>query len=200
MAMLGAHMANLMFQAGIGAGFLGSSWQDMCDVIGAGAVGGIVGKAFATVDVGTVPGAGKGTGTGITGVVPAALSANLLTALLALGPGTSLPDLCDAVANAMVGELGAAALSSNHAPVFSGTGMVTVGSIPVVGSVIGNSIKAAGVGKGFLGASWPVVATAIGTQIALSIIAGATGSVTIAPVSTSPPTSAGAGAGSGTIS
>jgi hypothetical protein len=193
-------MANLMFQAGIGAGFLGSSWQDMCDVIGAGAVGGIVGKAFATVDVGTVPGVGKGTGTGIIGVVPAVLSASLFTAMSVLGPGTSLPDLCDAIANAMVGELGAASLSSNHAPVFAGAGMVTVGSIPVVGSVIGDSIKAAGIGKGFLGESWPTIAQVIGAQIAASILAGATGSVTIAPVSTSPPTSAGAGVGSGTLS
>jgi len=197
-------MSDLMRLYGVAQGFIGENWPDMCDAVGIGSVSHLAGKAFATADTGLTPGTGNGVGTGLTGVVKTTLSSALFAALLAGfgSSGDNLQDLCDAVAEALVGEIGVASLASTHAPVYQGSGIVTPGSIPVVGSAWGDLIETQGLGLGFAGINWPVFASIVGTQMA-SAMATATGNVTITGTFTGPTPPGpvpGVGVGVGTIS
>ncbi len=180
-------------------GFNGSSVPEFSSAVGAGSVSALVGAPFTTQDTGTVPGAGTGTGAGITGVVEATVSNAIFAALLsAFGQsGSKTQDLCDAVAEALVEQIGLATLTTTNAPVFAGTGVVVIGSIGVSGSVWGSGIQ--GNAPSFLGASWPDIATEIGNGCANGVISSGTGSVIITG-SPSGPTSPGVGTGTGNIS
>lgn len=194
-------MSGLLQAAMAGRGYTGPDMPNFADAIGNGTVSSIVGKAFSTTDTGTVPGAGVGTGTGITGLVEATLSAALFSGFVAAfgQAGPDLPDIADDLATALVQELALASLASTHTPVFAGTGTLVVGSIAVVAAAMGAAIEAEGVGAGFLGMNWGDAAGVIGDEYAGAMIAQGTGTVTItgSPSGTPAP---GAGTGTGTIS
>jgi len=206
MPMTGANMANTM--QGIGA-FPGDSWPDICSSVGDGAIDNLVGKPFTTSDTGSTPGAGVGTGVGLSGVSDSAISADLFSALqiaLAATPeADSLPDICDAVAQSWVLEIALALLSTVHAPpksfVFAGGGILEAGSIVVDGTAMGEAIKSAGILAGFVGDSWPDIAEIIGDTLAASLD-NAIGNVVItgSPVPPGAPVVPGTGQGDGTLS
>lgn len=180
-------------------GFNGASTPDLAAAIAQGSVSALVGAPFTTSDVGTVPGAGTGTGTGVTGLVSASVSNAIFGALVsAFGQsGSATQDLCDAVADALIEQLGLATLSSVNTPVFAGTATIDVGSIVVSGSTWGSGIQSAA--PSFQGDSWPDVATEIGTGCANAVTGSGTGTLIIAG-SPSGPTSPGVGTGTGFIS
>lgn len=183
-----------------GIGFVGSRLSDFTDAIGNGAQSHVVGKAFTTTDTGTTPGVGVGTGTGITGMNSAAMATGIFSQAVSFfgQAGSKLQDLCDQVAAANITEMGKALLSSNHTPVFSGAGVVDVGSVGVIGPDWGSQIESAA--PSFEGSQWGNFAQALGVGQANEILASGTGSVTITGSPTSPTTSPGAGTGAGTIS
>lgn len=181
-------------------GYTGPKLMDFTDAIAGGSVTHVVGKPFATVDSGTTPGSGVGTGVGITGIVPATVAAAILAAATAgFGQaGPDLPNICDDISQSLFAQMGLAALSSTHTPVYLGTGIITPGSIPVVGAVWGTQVQAEGSGVGFIGDKWPAFADAIGSGCATGF-ATATGAVAITGSPTGPPVP-GSGAGVGVIS
>lgn len=199
MPISGSHMSGLLQTAMFGRGYTGVSIPDFADAIGIGSVSSIIGKAFSTTDTGTVPGAGTGSGTGLTGIVQATLSNALFSALVtAFGQaGADLVDICDDLATAFVQEMALAKLTSTHSPVYVGTGAVVVGSIVVSGSAMGSAIEGQGVGSGFIGDNWGDVADVVGSKFAAAL-ALASGSVTITGSPTGTP-APGAGTGTGTI-
>lgn len=200
MPMLGSNMSSTIFTALSAAGFAGSNLLNFTLAIGNGTVGALVGLPFPTTDVGTVPGVGAGSGVGLTGPVAPALSAAILSGLVAAfgQAGEDLPDVTDALADGLITELGLATLTSTHAPVFLGTGTIPPGAITASASLISGQIESEGVSRGFLGDSWPDLADVIGQEFA-NAMALATGSIVItgSPAGTPVP---GAGTGSGTIS
>lgn len=182
-----------------GKGFNGSRMSDVTDAVGNGGQTHVVGKSFTTVDSGSTPGVGVGTGTGITGLSGAAISTLIIA--LATGSfgqaGAKLPDFADAVGDACVSELGAALLTSAHTPVFAGSGTVDVGSIPVVPAGWGSDINSAG--SSLVGSEWSNFADAMGQGQANHVLAAGSGSVSISGSATGPVVP-GAGTGTGTIS
>ena len=181
-----------------GKGFVGSRLMDFTDAVANGSVIHVVGKSFTTTDVGTVPGAGTGSGTGITSILEAIVASTIFsTSSGSFGSfGSRLQDVADSVATILVAQMLTATLTSVHAPVFAGVGTVDAGSIPVVGPVWGLAIKDAA--PTFLGTEWPNFSNAIGVGCAAGF-AAATGSVTIVGSPSGSP-SGGGGVGSGTIS
>ncbi len=181
-----------------GKGFAGSRLMDFTDAVANGSVLHIVGKSFDTTDVGTVPGDGIGTGTGITGIISATVaSAIFTTASGSFGSfGTRLQDVADSVADILVAQMLTALLTSAHNPVFDGTGTVDIGSIAVVGSAWGSAIQTAA--PTFLGSEWPNFSNAIGVGCAAGF-ATATGLVTITGSPSGAPVP-GNGTGTGTLS
>jgi hypothetical protein len=198
MPMLGPHMSTAFIAVLTGNGFIGTSLPTLGLAVGVGSCDEVVGKTFATSDVGTVPGVGVGVGVGITGVV----AAGVKTACIAEGATRGListPQSIDTYAaygQALVAELALASLSSTHTPVFAGTGTVVPGSIPVAAGAWGSAIQSAG--PTLAGSKWPDFAATLGAG-AVDAFPTATGTVVIAGSPTSPTTSPGAGSGSGVI-
>lgn len=179
-----------------GMGFMGSKLLDFTDAVAQGSVGHVVGKAFVTVDTGTVPGTGAGVGVGLSGFSPIS-SAIYAFAVASFGQaGSKLQDLCDAIGQAHNAQLALAALVSTHSPVFVGSGTVVPGSIPVVGTGWGSQVQAAA--PGFVGSQWANFAQAIGKGCAAGYPT-ATGTVVISGSPSGVPVP-GAGSGAGTIS
>lgn len=186
-----------------GIGFIGTRLMDFTDAVGNGAESHVVGKPFTTTDTGQVPGIGVGTGTGVVGMNSAAMSAGIFSQAVGFfgQSGSRLMDLCDQIAAANLTEMAKALLSSNHTPVFSGAGVVDVGSVGVVGPDWGNAIESAA--PSFIGSQWGNFAQALGGGQANEILASGTGNVAISGTftgSTPPGPVPGAGTGSGTIS
>lgn len=200
MPLLGPNMTAAIISALTAKGFVGTGMPLMAQAIGNGSVASIVGKAFATTDVGTGNGPGAGSGLGITGVVSSAVKGFIQTEALSQGltPTSKATDVYGAVADGLVAELANATLTSTHTPVAVGTGTINPGSIPVSGSEWGGNIKTAGIALGMGGSKWPNFAQAIGGGGADGF-ATASGSVTIvgSPIGTPTPAT---GSGSGLIS
>lgn len=202
MTMDGSNMSGTLFSALSGLGFSGDNLTDYCDAIGIGSIDNhLVGLAFTTEDEGTTPGAGVGTGTGLSGLDETALANALFQAhVSAFGQaGDDLQDLCDQLAAALISEIALATLSSTHTPVFSGTGEVVPGSIPVDPTAWGSAIESEGAGFGFVGDNWPDAAESVASEYAAAM-ANATGTVDITGSPSSSSTSPGTGTGSGTLS
>ena len=197
----GTVWANDLYSRLVGIGFEGSSLQKLANTIGDGSAMAVVGVAFTTVDVGTVPGAGIGTGTGITGLSASAMSNNMYTLSVSSfgSEGSKLKDICDAIAASCVAQLALAHLASVDAPVVIGTGSVVVGSIAVTASSWSSAISTQGEANGFQGSQWPNWAQAIGGGQAQEVLADGTGSLIIAGATPGSP-SPGTGGGTGTIS
>lgn len=194
-----ANFTSTMLTSMIGAGLAGDSTPDFADAVGTGVVGGLIGASFTTIDTGTIASVGTGSGVALTGPIAAVVASSLDAALLtAFGSiGTSTPSINLACASAFVAEIALATLTSSHTLVFLGNGVITPGSIVVPGATISSSIEASGIGSGFLGTSWPLIANVIGTEIANSMLL-ATGNVVITGAPPPPPAVPIPGVGSGT--
>lgn len=201
MAIVGAAWGSDLLGRLSALGFAGSQLSILTNVVGNGSALHVIGKAFTTTDVGTIPGAGVGTGLGLTGLSASAISSDIYSNCVSTfgQAGTKLKDFSDAMAASCVAQMALAVLTSSHAPVFAGAGTVNVGSVTVVAAGWGSSIQGLGAAAGFIGPQWANWALAIGTGHANGVINTGTGTVTIAG-SPSGPTSPGAGVGSGIIS
>ena len=107
-------------------------------------------------------------------------------------------EISDCVGIAAVSELGLALLTSTHTPVVIGNGIITPGSIAVIGPAWGAAIDTVGAGKGFVGTQWPNLAQAMGQGQATHVLAVGTGAVVISgtPIGLPVP---GSGAGIGVV-
>ena len=198
MSLVGANWSNTLFASLSGKGFTGSKLMDFTDAVGIGSVTHVVGKGFTTTDVGLGPGAGAGIGTGVTALTSSVISAAIFNAAAsAFGQtGSKLQDVCDSIGDACVSEMANATLTSTHAPVGVGTGVVDVGSVAVDAPGWGSDIESQGSGAGFIGSEWPNFATAIGIGCAQDVLASGTGTVVISGGGALPA----AGVGVGTVS
>ncbi len=179
-------------------GFVGARLHLFTDAVGNGSQQHSSGKSFSTQDVGTVPGAGQGSGTGIT--VNGANAANNIFALATAAGfmGQRLHDVCDACGQTLQDEYAQATLQSVDAPVFLGVGTIVQGSIAVVGPMWGTQIQSLGTADNFIGQRWPDFSNAIGSGQAQEVIANGTGTLTIVGSGGTP--SPGSGSGVGTMS
>lgn len=200
MALDGSRWSGTLFAALQAKGFMGSRLQDFTDAVGKGSVTHVVGKSFTTLDVGTVPGNGVGTGVGIIGFAPSQISSLIFSFCQGAGfTGSRLRDVCDAVGQAASVEMALASLSSIDAPVFLGVGNIVPGSIGVDGGGWGSSIQSVGSGENFIGSKWPDFAQALGKGQALPVQSTGTGILAITGSPSGVPVP-GTGNGSGTIS
>lgn len=181
--------------AAVGAN--GSNLSIFCDAVAKGIVESIVGKAFATLDTGTVPGIGTGVGIGILGLSSPIMKSTALS--LMDSKGVNADKLMQAIMDATVTHLSVATLMSNDTPVFLGTGIVVVGSIAVMTGEMSGNIDSELQNVGAKGVNRTKLATAIGTGVASNILSSGTGTLIItgSPIGTPVP---GSGSGIGIIS
>lgn len=197
----GPSWSSTLFASLSGKGFVGTKLMDLTDAVGIGGATHVVGKPFVTIDSGTIPGTGVGVGVGIIALIGSLISTLIFSQAVSLfgQAGAKLMDLTDSVGDACVSELALATLMSMHPVVFSGGGIITPGTILVIGAAWGSAVDAEGAAKGFIGSEWSNLATAIGTGQATHVAALGTGTVVITGSPTGPPVP-GAGAGTGVIS
>lgn len=206
MALSGSALSGLIQAQLAGKGFTGVQLTPFANALGNGIVNGTTGLLmFTTADVGTIPGTGSGSGTGVIGLNMANI-ANLAFATgqgfwaadQNNGPGIKWQDLCDAVATAVVAHFSSAAtLTSTHAPVFSGVGTVVAYSGVTV-PVMKAAIVAAAPGSW---AAWkmPELAEAIATGVVTELLSHAPASTVTISGSPSGIPVPGAGSGSGVV-
>lgn len=181
-----------------GFGANGSNLTKFCDGVAAGVVMSIVGQSFVTLDVGTVPGNGIGTGIGITALSPSTMESIALAAMSS--QGSNAANLMNAIMTGVVTHLSSAAsLSSIDVPVFLGTGTIVVGSITVVASAMSSNIKTQLQSQGAQGSNLTNLCDAIADGIVTNILSSGTGILVITGSPTGVPVP-GTGSGTGTIS
>lgn len=193
-AVMGATMASLRAAAGDN----GSELSNFSGGLGQGVALSLVGVAFETADTGATSGAGVGTGTGLTVNPVTVADALYVASILKMGSqGPNLRSNCDDLGAAFAAEMAQCTLSSMHAPVFAGVGVVVPGSIAATPASIAAVLIPTGQGLGMLGPKWPEFAEAMAEGAAAGL-ATAVGQVTIAGAGGDP--SAGTGSGTGTLS
>lgn len=176
----------------------GSNLSIFCDAVAKGIVESIVGKAFATLDTGTVPGIGTGIGLGILGLSSSIMKNTALS--LIYSKGVNADKLMQAIMDATVTHLSSATtLTTNDTPVFLGAGIIVIGSIAVMSGEMSGNIDSELQNVGAKGANRTKLATAIGTGVASNILSSGTGTLVITgtPIGTPVP---GSGSGIGIIS
>lgn len=189
MPMAGPTFAAKLLTAFTSAGLIGISTPIYAQTIGNGAMLQILGKPFNTIDTGSTPGTGAGTGVGLTGIVGAVVSAQIQTEIVSftgLPPTPDMIKMANAIGDGLEQEVALASLISTHSPVFAGTATIAPGSIGVVGASVGSSIETQGIGSGFVGKDWPGFAKAIGNGLGDSF-ALANAVITILITSSTPP-------------
>jgi hypothetical protein len=192
-------LSSIMYSNFQAVGAKGSNLQKFCMAISSGVVMSIVGKSFVTVDAGTITGVGTGTGTGILGLSSSSMKSKALGDMSS--QGVNADKMMQAIMDAVVSHLmSSATLTTANAPVFAGTGVVTVGTIAVVGSEMGSNIDSQLQGVGANGRNRTQLAMAIGDGVCTNILSSGTGNVVITGSLTIPPPLPGAGAGTGVIS
>lgn len=200
MALSAATLGSLIDTNLQGEGANGSNRTVFANAVAAGIVMSIVGKAFATADVGLVPGIGVGSGTGVIGLSAPTMTTTAVNALPSTG--VNAEPMMRAIMMATVTHLADATLTSSHTPVFLGSGTIVIGSIPVMISEMSSNIDVQLLSAGANGSNRTILSTAIATGIVNEIIAAGTGTVTIAGTFTGsvpPGPVPGAGAGTGVI-
>ncbi len=167
------------------------------EAIANGIIMSIASKTFTTSDTGLVPGTGTGNGTGITSLS----SSNMTSTTLALFPttGVNAERLVRAIMQAVVTHLTTSAtLTSSHTPVYSGTGIINIGSITVSTIEMTTNIDNQLFLIGANGYNRTILSSAIATGIVTEIIGFGTGTVIITGTPSGIPTS-GSGSGTGVI-
>jgi hypothetical protein len=198
MALSGAALGALIDSNLAAAGAIGSNRTVFSNAVGNGIVNHIVGKSFTTTDVGTIPGTGAGIGTGITGLADANMTSLALSTMSSTGSNAF--NLMDAIMRAVVTHLSSSAtLTSTHSPVFAGSGIVDVGSIPVVIAGMQGTILAELNSAGAIGVNRSNLSLAIATGVVTEILSAGTGTVTITGSPSGIPVGGG-GVGAGVIS
>ena len=156
----------------------GSNLQKFCDGIASGILLPIIGTSFTTNDTGLISNSGTGTGVGITGLSPSAMVSLALADMSS--QGVNAPNMMQAIMDGTVTHLSTAAtLSSTDTQVYSGTGMIVVGSIVVTVSGMSSSIDTALQSQGANGSNRTKLAHAIATGIVTNILSSGTGTLTI---------------------
>lgn len=159
-------------------GASGSNLQKFCDGVAQGILTPIIGTSFMTNDSGLISNNGTGTGMGITG-----LSASTMTSLALADmfhTGSNASKLMQAIMDGTVTHLSTAAtLMSTDTQVYSGTGMIIIGSIVVTISGMSSSIDSSLSSQGANGANRTHLAHAIATGIVTNILSSGTGTLTI---------------------
>lgn len=179
-------------------GWEGESLSAFTLSLGQGSALGIIGTSFTTQDTGVTPGAGTGSGVGISLPDSSELASKLQINLTARfgQSGDELPNLCLAIADMVVDKMQLASLTSSHTPVSIGSG--TVDSISVVGTLITSSILL--LGLAFVGEKFLDIAEALGEEIEAFINDEGEGSVVISGSPPLPIPIPGSGTGSGVLS
>lgn len=180
-------------------GFIGSQLQNFTNIVGNGSALSVIGTPFTTVDVGTVPGVGSGTGIGVIGFTGGQVSTEIFSLATGFGfLGSKLFDVCDACGQAESAALALATLTSVDSPVYLGVGTITPGSILVVGPAWAAEIQSMGTEENFMGSKWPDFSSALGNGQALPVLMTGTGVLTITGTPTGTP-APGSGSGVGVI-
>ena len=123
--------------AGVGA--TGYNRTIFSNAVAKGIVESIVGKSFQTQDEGQTPGSGTGAGVGIMALSASSMQSTAIAAMPTTGYNAQ--KLMQAIMEAVVTHLSSAAtLTSTDSPVYSGTGMIVVGTIAVIESEMKNNI------------------------------------------------------------
>lgn len=161
MALDPSRMAADMYARGQAIRFKGPRFFDYCTVVSQGSVMAIVGKAYATTDVGLIqtvasPGIGAGTGTGLIAVLVNTVRDTTVNTAKGFGfKGPRLVDTAQIFAEALVQEITNTTLISTHTPVYLGVGTVTPASIPVIMPEWKGNIQSLGAAIRFKGPKWP---------------------------------------------
>lgn len=156
----------------------GSNRKKFCIAVATGIVMSIVGKPFATQDIGAVAGAGQGNGMGIKGLQYDAMTSLALQTMPTRGENAK--KLMDAIMEATKEHLEAkATLKSVHAPVFVGTGKVVAGSILVLIPEMAKNIDDQLMAGGAEGTNRMPLSLAVSTGVCTEIIKNGTGQVII---------------------
>lgn len=196
----GVQWSNTLFSGLSSYGFTGSQLRNFTDAVGNGSALSVIGKPFTTLDTGTIPGVGSGTGVGITGFTGGQVSSLIFSLATGFGfLGSKLMDICDACGQAESTSLALATLTSVDSPVYLGTGVIVLGSILVIGPAWAAEIQSLGTAENFIGSKWPDFSSAIGNGQALPVQLTGTGTLVITGSPTGLPIP-GSGSGVGTIS
>lgn len=175
----------------------GVNRKKFCLAIATGIVKTIVGKTFVTQDVGTIPGAGQGRGTGIQKLMYDNMT-NLALAQMET-KGENAKPLMESIMKATVDHLKQSAqLTSVHAPVFLGTGTLMHISTVLIPEMTTNIYSQLN-GKGATGRNRLPLSKAIATGVCTDILQNSTGTVIIVGSPAGIPVG-GAGVGTGVIS
>jgi hypothetical protein len=196
MALSASTLGSLIDSGFAGAGANGKNRSKFSNALATGIVNGIVGKSFQTLDVGLVPGAGTGTGTGLTGLDADGMKQQALAAMKSRGANAD--KTMGFIMDSTVQHLAEATLTSVDTPVFAGTGTIVLGSITVTVADMTQSIVSALKDSGANGRNVQPFANAVATGIAFGMMT-ATGTLVIAGAG-SPTPSPGTGSGTGEIS
>jgi hypothetical protein len=181
------------------AGAIGTNKLKFCKAVSTGLINSLKGKSFTTLDTGTVPGVGQGTGTGLIGLMPDQMTQIGIAAAPGMTGDNALP-LMTAIMTASQQYLAmAAALASNDTPVFLGTGTIVIGSIMVTMDEVNNNLQSAFKDQKANGDNMPALCKAIATGFTFGILTMATGELVIVGTPTGTP-APGGGPGMGTIS
>lgn len=199
MAITGTTVTSVMLSKLQGFGWIGQYLPQFCQTVGQATPLTVIGASFTTTDIGTIRGIGSGVGQGLV-IPPGVVYAKFLAEAAAAGfTGVRLPELAQALDDAVVAEGLNATLSSFHQPVFLGSATIDPGSIVVSDAVYTTQITQAGIPKGFIGPDWPRITPVMGKACTEGWKAGA-GSLVITGSQTSESPSPGAGTGTGSIS
>lgn len=194
---LSANILATLIQANLAAsGANGKNLEKFCTGVATGIVMSIVGKTFTTMDIGTVPGVGTGTGIGLIGLSSSTMKNTALNLMSRQGSNAS--KLMQAIMDAVISHLSLATLSSIDTPVYLGTGTIVVGSITVIANEMNDNIDSQLKSQGANGSHRTELATAIGTGIASNILSSGSGILVITGTPSGIPIP-GAGTGTGTI-
>jgi hypothetical protein len=189
-------LGNLIDSNLSGFGAIGSNRLIFSNAVAAGIILTLVGKSFTTSDSGSTSGSGTGAGIGLTGMNSSIMTSLAIATLPTTGVNAS--PLMQSIMNAVVSHLGSnATLTSSHSPVYSGSGTIIIGSIPITITEMSGNIDSQLSLAGAAGSNRTVLSTAIATGIVTQILTSATGIVTI---SGSGSGSSGSGSGTGVIS
>lgn len=197
MPFIGASLSTTMVGLLAGKGFVGPDVKKLTDACGLGSQLSIVGKTFSTIDTGTIPGTGVGTGVGLIIQAPLVTAAYVGQAAGAGFVGPNVMDVGDAFGQALQITAAQATLISMHTTVFVGTGIVVPGSVGTVESEWGSNIFSQGTSLGLLGQDFQKLGNALAAGGAAAM-ALAIGTVVIAGAPTGIPVP-GAGTGTGNI-
>lgn len=206
MALSGPGLSSELQAALSGIGWNGTKLTEFCDAIGNGIVLYTAGTlTFTTSDVGTVPGSGTGSGTGITGMSDASMSSVMFTtgqgfwsSLQNNGPGVEWSKFCDAVSQTVVAHFAAnATLTSTHSPVFAGSG--TVVSYAGLAVPAMKSSMVAQAPAPWASARFPELAEAVATGVITEIQGHSPADSVVISGSPSGTPAGGSGSGSGVV-